>query len=134
MKLNVYLSFAGNCKEALMFYQSVLGGEIASIMTYGESPEDMGPADWKDKVMYGSLQVAGMDLMASDVDPDRFVTPQGYHISIMVDDVEEAERVFGALSEGGTTVTPLEETFWAARFGMLTDRFGISWMVNCNKA
>ena len=135
MKLNVYLNFPGTCEEAFTFYNNVLGGEITSMERYAGSPmEDMAPADWQDKILHASMHVADMDLMASDVGPDRFVNPNGYNLSISVDDVDEAERIFGGLTEGGTVVMPLEETFWAARFGMLKDRYGIDWMVNCEAA
>jgi PhnB protein len=133
MKLNIYLSFSGDCREAINHYHAVLGGEITALETYGGSPaEGMAPADWEDKIMHTTLHVGEMDLMASDVGPGQFEQPQGYNVSVQVDDVDEAERVFAGLSEGGEIVMPLEETFWAARFGMLKDRFGINWMVNCN--
>lgn len=135
MKLNVYLNFPGTCKEAMTFYRDVLNGDLVSMETYKGSPaEEMAGPDWADKIMHSTLSFANMDLMGSDVGPDRFIEPQGYNISVAVDSVAEAERVFGALAKGGAVVMPLEETFWAARFGMLTDRYGISWMVNCNQA
>ncbi len=100
---------------------------------FGESPmADNVDADWHDKVMHTSLHVGDIDLMGSDGMPGTFVTPQGYHVSVQLDEPEEAERVFAALAEGGEIKMPLEQSFWARRFGMLTDRFGISWMVNCN--
>lgn len=132
MKLTVYLNYPGTCKEAFKFYQSILGGEITAEMRYEGSPmeSDVAP-EWRGKIMHACLHVGGMDLMASDGPPEWFVTPQGYHISIQLDDPAETERVFSALSEGGQVTMPLEQTFWAKRFGMLTDRFGIGWMVNC---
>jgi len=132
MKLNVYLSFPGTCEEALNFYQSVLGGEITAVMRWGGSPgEEMVGEDWHDKVMHACLAVGGMDLMAADVYGPHFVEPQGYNVSVMVEDPAEAERILAGLSDGGQVSMPIDQTFWAQRFGMLTDRFGINWMVNC---
>jgi PhnB protein len=133
MKLNIYLSFHGNCEEAFGFYQSVLGGEITMMQHFADSPmADNVGEEWYGKVMHASLQAGGIDLMGSDGMPGQFVTPQGYHVSAQFEEPEGAERVFAALAEGGEIRMPLEQSFWARRFGMLTDRFGINWMVNCN--
>lgn len=132
MKINAYLSFDGSCEEALKFYQSVLGGELSSMETYGGSPasEMVGP-DWQDKIMHGSLETGEMTLMGSDLGPDQYQKPQGCHLAVDVKDPGEADRIFAALAEGGNVVMPIDKTFWAERFGMLTDRFGQNWMVNC---
>ena len=133
MKINAYLSFSGDCKEALTYYRDVLGGEIVSMETYAGSPmADMAGPDWQDKIMHGGLETGGLTLMGSDVTPDRYEKPQGCHLSISVDDPAEADRIFAALAESGEIVMPIDTTFWAERFGMLTDRFGQQWMVNCD--
>lgn len=135
MKLNVYLNFPGTCKEALAFYQKILGGEITEEHPYKGSPiEEMVSDDWLDKTMHATLRTGNIDLMGSDQGPDRFQPVQGCHISVRLDSVGEAERIFGALADGGEIEMPLEKTFWAERFGMLTDRFGVNWMVNCDAA
>ena len=133
MRLNIYLSFDGNCDEAFDFYHGVLGGERTLTQRFGESPmaESAGEA-WGNKILHTQLTFGGMDLMGSDSMPGQYVKPQGINVSVMVDDPEEAGRIFNGLSEGGTVTMPLEETFWARRFGMLTDRYGIGWLVNCN--
>ena len=95
--------------------------------------EGMVPADWGSKVMHASLFVGDNVLMASDAPPDQFKSMQGFSVSFQVDDPAEADRVFNALAEGATVTMPIAETFWASRFGMLTDRFGTPWMVNCDK-
>ena len=134
MKLNAHVSFNGTCATAFRFYETVLGGRIAVMMTYGESPmSDKMPREMQSAVMHTTLEVGDSVLMGADSPPDYYKPPQGYSIAINLSDIAEAERVFKALAEGGTVQMPLQETFWAARFGMLVDQFGIAWMVNCGK-
>lgn len=131
MKIEPYLSFNGNCAEAFKFYQQVFGGTIQGMFKYGESPmADQTPPDFKDKVMHVRLTIGDQDLMGADAPPQYFSKPQGMTVSIGVKTVEEAERVFAALSEGAEVKMPIQQTFWSPRFGMLIDRFGIPWMVN----
>ncbi|SHF89852.1 PhnB protein [Microbulbifer donghaiensis] len=128
-----YLNFNGNCKEAFEFYARVLGGEIIVLSTFAEAPEEAGmPAEVGDQVMHAQLKVGNQIFMASDA-PKNFQPAQGFNISIGVDTPEDAERIYRALSEGGEVTMPLTETFWAQRFAVFTDRFGIPWMVNCDK-
>ena len=130
-----YLSFAGQCEEAFKFYEANLGGQLGLIFRYGESPmADQAPPDWHDKLMHGNVTVCGQALMGGDLPPDRYEAPKGFSLSLQLSDTSEAERVFSALSEGGKITLPLEKTFWAARFGMVVDRFGIPWMINCDGA
>ena len=134
MKLNAYLLFSGQCAEAFRTYERVLGGRITFLQTHGESPvRDQTPPGWHDAVMHVSLEVDGQVLMGSDVPPQDFHKPQGFSVALHVDDPAEAQRVFDGLAEGGSVTLPLQKTFWAGRFGMLTDRFGTPWMVNCEK-
>ncbi|UWF51333.1 VOC family protein [Pseudomonas sp. N3-W] len=135
MKINPYLIFNGDCKAAFTFYSASLGGQIEMMMTFGESPaREHVPAHCLDLIMHTRLLVGDQAIMGSDTTPDRPVNGMsGCSISLNVDTVAEAERVFGALADGGTIQMPLEATFWAARFGMLVDRFGVAWMVNCEK-
>jgi len=93
---------------------------------------DQAPADWQDKVMHGNLTLGDRELMGADVVPEQYDVPSGFTLSIQLDDTAEAERIFGALSERGRIVMPLEQTFWAARFGMVVDRFGTPWTINCD--
>src|SRR6266567_1781529 len=135
MQLNPHLSFNGQCQEAFKFYQQCLGGNIQTMMTHGDSPmADQVASEWRDKILHATLTVGETTLMGADVPPDSYKKPGGFSITIQINDPADAERIFGALSEGGTVTMPLQETFWAARFGMLVDRFGIPWMVNCGKA
>ena len=135
MQLNPYLAFNGQCKEAFKFYQQCLGGTVETMMTWGDSPmADQVPAEWRDKIMHTTLIVGETALQGADAPPDRYEEPKGFSVGIQINDQADAERIFGALSEGGTVTMPLQETFWAARFGMVVDRFGIPWMVNCGRA
>jgi PhnB protein len=103
------------------------------MMPFGDSPAcDAIPADYRDKIMHARLVVNGQALMASDNHPDYpHEGVKGCSISLNVDSISEADRIFAGLSEGGSVQMPLEKTFWAARFGMATDRFGVPWMINC---
>jgi PhnB protein len=134
MQLNPYLSFNGQCEKAFKHYQSVLGGQIVATMTYGETPmADQTPPEWRGKIAHTRMTVGGTLLMGSDSPPDRWEPMKGITVTLTIDEPAEAERVFHALAAGGTVTMPIQETFWARRFGMLTDRFGTPWMVNCEK-
>jgi PhnB protein len=134
MKIAPYLSFDGQCAEAFTFYESVLKTKIEFKMTYGESPmaEKMGP-DSKHRIMRIAIRAGGFELLGADAPKGMYSKPQGLTISISVDTETEAERIFSALSQGGKVMMPIQETFWAKRFGMAVDRFGIPWMVGCHK-
>ncbi len=132
MQLNPYLTFNGQCEAAFKFYEQCLGGQVGAIFRYGGSPmADQAPADWHDKVMHGSLTVGGQVLMGGDVAPDRYEEPKGFALSLQIKSSADAERIFHELAKGGRVAAPLEKTFWAERFGMAVDRFGIPWLINC---
>lgn len=134
MKLNPYLVFEGTCEEAFKTYAKVLGGEIVAMMQAEGTPAEPGwPEDWRKKIIHARMLVDGVALMGSDCPPDRFEKMQGFSVTLNVKEPAEAERVFDELVEGGTVRMPLQETFWARKFGMLTDRFGTPWMINCEK-
>lgn len=136
MQVNPYLTFDGQCAEALKTYENVLGGKIQAMFTFGESPvADHVPAESHDRIMHATLEVDGQLLMASDSPGDHYEKPQGTYVSLNVEKAAEGERIFNALAQDGTVKMPFEKTFWAAGgFGMLVDRFGIPWMVNCEHA
>lgn len=130
-----YLNFKGQCEAAFKFYEKCLGGKIEAMMPFAGSPaEQFAPAGWGDKIMHATLVASDVKLMGSDAPPDRFQQPQGFSVALQLSDTAEAERIFKALSEGGNVLMPLEETFWAARFGMFVDKFGTPWMINCAAA
>jgi PhnB protein len=132
--LDAYLFFDGNCAEAMRFYERVFGGRLEMMQTYAESPAAEDVAEEKrGRIMHARLDIDGRGLMASDaVSEDPFEGIRGFALSINYETVDEAQRVFGELGEGGTVQMPLQQTFWAAAFGMLVDRFGTPWMVNVN--
>lgn len=135
MQLDSYLLFNGQCEAAFKFYAQVLGGKIEAMMTHAGTPaEEQVPAEWRDKILHARLVVGDQALMASDAPPGRYDKPQGFSVSIGLNDVAKAERIFNALAENGTVQMPFQQTFWAAGFGMCVDRFGIPWMVNCGQA
>jgi PhnB protein len=132
MQMNPYLSFKGDCEAAFKFYAECLGGKLGDVFRYGGSPAaEHAPPDWGPKVMHATLTIGDQILMGADITPDRYEQPRGFSLSIQTDDVVKGETIFERLAEGGTVTMPFEKTFWAARFGMLVDRFGIPWMVNC---
>lgn len=137
MALLPYLYFNGRCEEALTFYAHCLGGDVGFLELHrfaGSPMAQSAPEGWGEKIMHASLGTAEQPLLlASDGMPDRADgPPRGFSLAVGAPTVEEAERVFGALAEGGRIDMPLAQTFFAARFGMLTDRYGIAWMVNCD--
>lgn len=132
MKINAYLAFDGKCAEAFRAYQKILGGKL-EIMTNGESPmANQTPPDQRDRVMHARLEIeGGAIIMGGDAPPQYFTPPQGFSVAIGLSDSAKGEQIFRALSEGGQVKMPFAKTFWAERFGMCIDRFGIPWMVNC---
>ena len=135
MQLNPYLFFNGNCEEAFKFYEKCLGGKIEAMMTHAGTPaEAQTPAEWRNKILHARMVVDGQLLMGSDAPPGHQEESKGFSVSLQMKEPAVAERIFHALAEGDTVKMPIQETFWAARFGMLVDRFGIPWMINCEKA
>ncbi|HEY1299433.1 MAG TPA: VOC family protein [Stellaceae bacterium] len=134
MQLNPYLAFNGECEAAFKFYERCVGGKIVMMLKNGESPmADQTPPDRRDQIMHARLVAGDAVLMGSDAPPGHYEKAKGIMVTLGVEDPAEAERIFAALSEQGSVQMAIQETFWASRFGMLTDRFGIPWMVNCEK-
>ena len=132
MQVNPYIMFGGNCEEALKFYEQALGAKIDSLMKNAGSPtEEHMPPDWGDKVLHARFTIDGNVVMASDAPPGHFAQPQGFSLSLSLNDTTKGEELFNKLAEGGTLQMPFGPTFWAKGFGMCVDRFGIPWMVNC---
>jgi len=130
MKLHTYLNYGGNCAEAFRFYEKHLGGKIIMMMTHGEQPgpSEVSP-DLKKAILHASMTIGETQLFASDVPPERFQAMRSVYLSLAFDSSGEAERIYALLSDGGEIFMPMEETFFAFRFGMLRDRFGTSWMI-----
>jgi PhnB protein len=134
MQLNPYLNFNGQCEAAFKFYEKSLGGKIEAMFTHAGTPaEQQTPPEWRDKILHARLTIGDNILMASDAPPDCYEEPKGFSVSLQINDPKEAERIFRALAENGKVQMAIQETFWATRFGMLVDQFGIPWMINCEK-
>jgi PhnB protein len=134
--LVTYLSFDGQCEAAFKSYEKILRGKIVMMMRYADAPADAGVAqapETANRIMHARLEIGERRLMGGDA-PSQFASkPQGFCVSVQVDDPAEAERIFRELAEGGVVQMPIGETFWAQRFGMLIDKFGTPWMVNCER-
>jgi len=127
-----YLSFNGECEAAFRFYEKGLGGKIPMKMRYADAPPEVPRTpETARRIMHVRLQVGDRLLMGADAPPQFFSKPQGFSVSIMIDDPAEADRIFAQLGDAGKIMMPIAPTFWAQRFGMLIDKFGIPWMVNC---
>ena len=131
MQVQPYLFFEGRCEEAVNFYRSAIGAEIMMISRFGDAPDPgMSSPDTANKIMHAALRIGESTVLASDGRCQGGANFQGFAMSIMAEDEGEAQQLFNALSEGGQVQMPLQKTFWSPGFGMLTDRFGVGWMVN----
>lgn len=128
MKMYTYVNFAGKCAEGFRFYEQHLGGKIGMMMTHGQAPDQskVDPA-WKDAVLHARMSIGETELMGADI-PNAQPMRSAY-LSLDTDSEAEAERIFSALAEGGEIFIPMQQTFFASRFGQLRDRFGINWMI-----
>ena len=134
MKAVPYIHFGGQCRDAFAFYADALRGKVTMTMTYAEAPVPTHIAEeHKGLVMHSCLSLDGEVIMGSDTPPGLFEGNKGFSISLHPKDAAEADRIYAALVEGGSIRMPLQETFWAHRFGMVTDRFGTPWMISCDK-
>jgi PhnB protein len=128
-----YLYFGGRCEDALNFYKTSLGAQVEFMMRFKESPEPPPPgkvpAGWENKIMHASFRIGASRLMASD-GCEANAKFEGFSLGITADNDAEAEKLFNALADGGKVTMPLTKTFWTSKFGMLTDKFGIGWMVS----
>ena len=132
MNVQAYLTFGGRCEEALEFYKKSLGAEVTALMRWKESPDaDMKPPPgFEHKIMNAAFRIGDTELMADDGMAEKSAEFKGMSLAIGVAGDAEAKRVFTALGEGGKVTMPLMKTFWTSSFGMLTDKFGVPWMVN----
>ena len=128
MKMNAYVNFAGSCAEAFRYYEKHLGAKIGMMMTHAQSPEQgrVNP-EWKDAILHARISIGDTELMAADI-PNAEPMRSAY-LTLGMDSDIDAERVFSALSDSGQVLMPIQETFFASRFGQVRDRFGINWMI-----
>jgi PhnB protein len=133
MQVQPYLNFDGRCEEAIEFYRRVLGAEVTTLMRFQDSPEPcapgMVPPGTENKVMHASFRIGDTTVLASDCHSGGQPSFQGFSLSLTLPDGARAERVFGALADGGRVQMPLGKTFFASHFGLVADRFGVSWMI-----
>jgi PhnB protein len=130
MRLNTFLNFGGNCEEAFRFYERHLGGKVTMLMRRSEQPDQKVTwPGWEQSIQYAFMDIGETQLMGSDVPPGVFQPMRSVYLSLTVASDAEAERVWTLLSDGGRIYMPLQETFFATRFGQLRDKFGVSWMI-----
>jgi PhnB protein len=134
MQINAYLNFNGQCEAAFKFYERVLGGKILMMSRFEDSPmAQQMPADMRGKILHARIQIGDTVVMGSDPPPDRYSPQKGFALSLQMKTAAEAEKIFHTLSENGQVGMAMSKTFFAERFGMLTDRFGVPWMVVCER-
>ena len=130
----ISLVFNGECDAAFAIYRQCLDATVTFRLTWGDSPmADQAPSEWRDKVLHATLMVGDVALSGGDVLPGGYESPQGFQLQLNLDDAPAAERIFTQLAEGGQVTVPLQQTFWAERFGSVIDRFGIPWAINCGE-
>ena len=134
MTITPLLWFRGDCEQAFRLYERAFGGAIVTMLTYAAARQETVPPDWRHKTFHATLRIGDQMLMGGDPLPEQYQPMQGVQLTVGLTDPAEADRVFQLLAEGGTVSMPLQETFWAARFGAVTDRFGIVWLINCEAA
>lgn len=135
MQLHPHLTFDGHCEEAFRFYEECLRGKVTLLMRYENTPMDPPvPVEWRGKVSHATFAVGQNLFSGSDPLPGQYEKPQGFAIQLNLNDASEGERIFNLLAEDGTIQVPFRETFWASRFGVVIDRFHITWLVNCERS
>jgi PhnB protein len=135
MQLHAHLTFNGQCEQAFRFYEQCLGGKVVMMMTYGDSPlAEQTPPDWRHKILHATFALGDHVLTGADALPEQYQKAQGFSVLLQVGAAAEAERIFKAMAEKGSVQVPLQQTFWALRFGMVVDQFGTPWMISCGKA
>jgi len=134
MQLCPYLTFNGQCQAAFKFYEESLHGRTVFLMTYENTPMDLGISwEWQKQVSHATFALGDFVFYGADAPPGQYQKPQGFALQFNLSEPVEAERIFNALAENGTVQMPMQETFWALRFGVLVDQFGIPWHINCEK-
>lgn len=134
MQLYPYLTFNGQCEEALALYEEALHGKTIFMVTYENTPTDLqAPPEWRKKISHATFAFGEFIFYGADALPGHYQRPQGFALQFNLSDPIEAERIFNALAKNGTVRMPLQETFWALRFGVLVDQYGIPWHINCEK-
>ena len=135
MNLTTHVTYNGQCEAAFKFYERCLGGKIRSMLAWGSTPmAKHAPPGWGEKILHASLLIGDDVLAGADVLPEQYEQPKGFAVLLGVEDPADAERVFHALAENGKVLMEIQKTFWAARFGVLIDQYGVPWEINCEQA
>ncbi|PQJ77852.1 VOC family protein [Polaribacter porphyrae] len=133
MKCDVYLTFDGNCEEAITYYKTILNGEIVMQMRYKDGPPEYSNSKIEDKIMHATITFGdGCELKVSDSFHQPLVKGNNYHVSLATDNEEQAQAIFNGLSKNGIITMPFADVFWGGKFGSCVDKFGIQWMVSVN--
>jgi len=135
VRISPHLCFDGQCEAAFRAYHQILGGAIVTMLKYGDSPmaTQVEPR-WHDRIVHATLQFGELELIGVDVFPDDYQRPQGFFVTLTISELAKAKQIFISLSEGGEIRLPFQTTFWSAGFGVLIDRFGVPWEINCAQA
>jgi PhnB protein len=134
MRFSTHLTFNGQCRDAFDFYARVLNAKIITMLTFGESPlASEVPPDWHAKILHATLECGAFALLGSDAFPNGYVSPRGFSVTLSVDTYHHTKVIFDSLAVGGNIQLPLRKTFWSGGFGMVIDRFGIPWEINCEQ-
>jgi len=133
VRISPHLCFDGQCREAMQLYQTILGGTLETMLTYGQSPMAASvESRWHDRIVHATLVLDLIELTGVDMLPGAYERPQGFFVTFTVAGVDRAREIFGALGQGGTIKIPFEKTFWSPGFGVLVDRFNIPWEINAD--
>jgi PhnB protein len=134
MQVSPYLNFNGQCEEAFKFYEKLMGARIETMIAYQGTPmETVAPPEWHKKIMHAAISIGDRTVSGVDAPPGHYEAPKGFSVMLQLSNDLEAERIFADLAEGGRVQMAIRPTFWATRFGMTIDRFGIPWMINCSQ-
>ena len=135
MTISCHLSFDGQCEAAFRTYQRILGGELSTLLTFGDSPlASQVPPEWQSRILHATLVVGDQEFLGSDAFPNAYEKPQGFSVTLGVAELSQAKNVFSLLAENGRVQMPFQETFWSPGFGVLVDRFSVPWEINCAQA
>ncbi|MBV9330222.1 MAG: VOC family protein [Alphaproteobacteria bacterium] len=134
MHVAAHLNFSGNCEEAFRYYEKHLGGQILAMVPHEGTPAAEGvSAEWRGKIIHARMRIGSSEILGADSPAGRYEKPKGFSVTLLTESVGEADRAFASLADGGTVQMPIGQTFFSKRFGVVTDRFGIPWMVNCDQ-
>ena len=134
MQISPHLCFDGQCEKAFRYYQQILGGTLETMLTYGDSPMAAEfESQWHDRILHATLRLDDYELLGADLRPKDYRKPQGFCVTLTIDELPEAERVFQSLASGGEIHVPFRPVFWSAGFGVLVDQFEVPWEINCGQ-